>query len=438
MKSKVMAFVAVAFLACGVAGANDSSLKAEIEDLKAKIAGIESAQMAPAAGGDAMSLTSMKKKGSIKIGGSVEIDIAVVKGERLTHKNDTNTLNDNDQYRKTYFGTGLPYDSGRGAYLDFEIAASKDSFLYIKLDLDDFWSDSTNAPANNAVQQDDLLEEVYFRWNNVRCSNWDIVFGKKVVDYGQDKFVGVMPSFHDGWAYGLFGDAAVTNEATATIGSNSFPTAPYNAFQVEAVYHWKDLVNVYATVFQDPGSRGMHEDRSDDTLFFESWALKVEYMPIEGLVLEASMINRHNDSSEEGTDENEDNQYAFSLGADYTFKCLPLNIWGEYQHGFDWGYFEDVDVDVLGIGATYGICENIDLSVLAEWANVSHPNGTLANVQVEEEDYYQAVLTGTYKFTTGISMSVEYARQWYEAELQGSGDGDRNVEIIAFRTAWSF
>ncbi|MBN2711074.1 MAG: hypothetical protein JXR97_01370, partial [Planctomycetes bacterium] len=270
MRSKVMALVLAGFLVAGVASAN-GEMKSELADLKAKVASLESARMAPAAGGDAASLTSMKKKGSIKIGGTVEVDVVAVRRDDMGANADAN-----DEVDSTYFGTGLPYDSGHGAYLDFQINASADTFLYIKLDLDDMW--------DQAAGQDDLLQEVYFQWNKVRGSNFDVVFGKKSLDYGMDKYVGITPSFNDGWAYWLTAFEDNTGETASNahnaIGTNNLPTANFNNFQVEGVYHYKDLLNVYVTLFQNNETtgggrttRGMHEDRSDDTLFFQSYAL---------------------------------------------------------------------------------------------------------------------------------------------------------------------
>ena len=62
-----------------------------------------------------------------------------------------------------------------------KITADKDTYLFIKLDVDDFY--------NGSGDDDELLEEVYFKWSNVRGSNFDIRFGKGELAYGQDKDV---------------------------------------------------------------------------------------------------------------------------------------------------------------------------------------------------------------------------------------------------------
>lgn len=409
MKSKIMAFVLAGFLGTGIASAN-GDLKAEIADLKAKVASLETAQMAPAAGGDATSITSMRKKAQITIGGKFEVDLIHVWGD----------MRENNQAdgSHTQFGP----DS---ADLDLKMNASADTFLKVKLDLDDFWDSSLDG------QGDDLLKEVYFRWNKVRCSNFDIVFGKKSVDYGMNKNVGITDSFQDGDADYL-GD-----EYAGTIGSQAFPAGePSDHLQIEGVYHHKDLLNVYATLFQNEDSRGMDNRRSEDDVFFKSMALKVEFMPVENLMLQASVINLH----QEGADA--EDATSTSLGIDWTMNNIPLNLWAEWQHGWDTGYDSRVQVDVLSLGATYGVTENIDLSVLGEWARVKDGSsrdgdGNVIN-RFRREDYTQLVFTGTYKFDNGIYMTAEYAKQWFDGDIQGGGSRKRDVDMIGFRTGWKF
>lgn len=447
MKSKILAFVCAGFAMTGVAFAN-GDLKAEIADLRAKVASLETAQMAPAAGGDCSTLTSMKKKGCITIGGQAQVDIVVIQREEMNAPATAvankaalealapgQRLEDGDRTNTTYFGSGLPFGVS-GTYLDFQINASPDTYLYIKLDLDDF--------VDGAAQATDLLEEVYFAWDKVRCSNFDIRVGRKTVDYGQDKYMGIVPSFQDGWAYFMTMDGV--NTVSDNIGSATFPTAPFHAFQIEAIYHWKDLVNVYATLFQN--ATGMHEDRSNDNLFFESYAVKVEYMPMENLTLQASFMNQH-DENDNGLatptpERSRSNMRSMSLAGDYTFKCLPLNIWTEYQHSWDLNYDGDASCDVFSLGGTWSPTECIDISLLGEYAQVDGANPLLltdweGGNAVEDEDYAQVVLTGTYTFENGIYMTLEYAHMWYDADTGPAfQEEERDADIFGFRTGWEF
>ncbi len=83
-------FASIVGLASGVWAGDGGSLRAELADLKAKVAALESAQLAPAAGGDAERLTSLKKTGSVTVGGEVAVDVLVV------HRDDGDADNDGD------------------------------------------------------------------------------------------------------------------------------------------------------------------------------------------------------------------------------------------------------------------------------------------------------------------------------------------------------
>ncbi len=427
-------------------------LKAELADLKAKVAAMENAHMAPVAGGDAESLTCMKRNGAIKVGGNFMVDLLAV--DRDDRGNGTTAAvlagDEDDDVQSTIFIAGLPY----GSVLKFEIAASKNMSLNLTLELDDAWNETTN--------QDDLLDDVYFLWTSVGGKNIDLLFGKKrFVDYGLDKFVGITPSLHDGWAYWLSGLEQVgnANNPHDAIGTNSLPTAAYRTFQIEAIYHYKNLANFYFTLFQNNETtgggrttRGMHEDRSDDTMLFQSFAIKAEIMPAENLSLQASFINFHNDSLGD-RDINggyaEEDKYAFSISADYSLKAMPLDIWIEYQHGFDWTYDDRIDTDTIGLGLIWTPRPSLSFSLLGEWAGIG--NGTWSatgtSYLMEYEKYWQTVVSATYSFDNGIYVTLEYAHQWYDGELDydltadnniGRIDLDRDADVVGLRMGWEF
>ncbi len=436
-----------ACLAAAPLHAEDTAgLKAEVADLKAKVAALESARMAPAAAGHVESLTSLRRKGAIRIGGHVMTDLIVTDREDVGNGGTLAAMaaDDDDQVLATYFNSGLPY----GSRLDFRIEASADTFLHLSLNLSDFWDEAAN--------QDDLLQEAYFLWTNVRGTNWDLLFGKKEwVDYGMDHYAGITPSLHDGWAYWLTGlEANVTggNNPHAAIGTNALPTAAYRAFQVEAIYHYRDIAELYLTIFQNnlttgngAMTRGMHEDRPDDSLLFQSFAVKAEFRPLEALTLQASFINYHNESAGDRDlmgPQAEEDMSGLSLGLDYTFRSVPLRAWGEYQHGFDWTHDDRVATDTAGLGATWNVTEAIDLSLLGEWARID--DGTYAamnNARMEEETYWQVVITGTYTFEHGIYATLEYAHQWYDGEIDGARrntDVARDADLVGLRMGWEF
>ncbi len=433
--------VAGVFVIGSAARADDvSSLKAELADLKAKVAAMESSEMAPAAGGDAESLTSMKKKGAIKIGGSVGIVTLVV--DRDEDPTQVPNGEDDDVLSTEFYPE---------ASLKFDVAASKDMGVYLKLDLEDFW--------DAGAAQDDLLEECYFYWKHVGGSNWQLNFGKKEVKaFGQDKAVGYIDGFMHGEATLFDADEmrdGTAGNAHADVGDKDWLGEVDNVLGIEAIYKYKDLAKFYLHLFQNNETtgggrrtRGMHEDRSDDTLFFQSFAAGVHLSPIEGLHLELSFINVHVDSyGDEVIDPNgwgrhsEADTQALSAAFDYKFKSVPVEVFGEYVHQWDEDWDDRQDADVFSLGLVWGITENIDFGLMGEYMNLDtdNDNNSLAVGDYTDEDYWNVNVALTHKFESGIAVTLEYIHQWFDGDRVGAADDvDADADAIGLIMDWSF
>ncbi len=482
--------VALALFVGSVAFADDvTNLKSEVADLKAKVAAMESAQMAPAAGGDAESLTSMKKKGAIKIGGEVQVAMQVIDREdqsvntSLGGVDPNRDQGDEDYVQSTVFTT-------TEANLDLQVNASKDVFLFLRLDLDDFWTDD-----NAFTRQDDLLEEVYFMWKNVRGLPWDIWFGKKEAPFGMNKdplILEQVTNRKDGKMSSYLGQVWESWDSTAgktnlhnVLGDYDHHGAFDNVFQVGMAWKWKDLIKAEVAVFQSKAdnnstgwgamTRGMHEDRSDDTMFFQSVAGRLTVTPIENLSIVLSAMNEHCDTAGDddlmtgfntlrvntlaqgfgaefvdndgdGINDNhdaEDDRQAVSLGVNYKFKAIPLELWGEYLHGWNWAWNDEYDADVLVLGAKYGLTEAIDLYLIGDWVGIDDDR---VDANHQNEDYYRLAAALQYTFDNGIILSLEYAHEWYQLEEKASVRTDgallrqegAEADVLIFGTIWKF
>ena len=253
-------FMSAMLLSGGVLWADDvSSLKSEVADLKAKVAAMESTQMAPAASGDAEALTSMKKKGAIKIGGKVEMFTQVLsRDDRAAYDNTgtngavaaTNTVAaKGDEVQSTTF-------MASNADLKFDIAATKDMGAIMYLAFYDFW--------DQAVAQDDLLEECYFYFKNIRGSAFGVNFGKKEAPFGQDKDPIInTPYSNNGSRQSFLGRAWEAADASAansnrhtTVGDFSHPGELDRVFMIEGNWKYKDVIKAEAAVFQSTASGG--------------------------------------------------------------------------------------------------------------------------------------------------------------------------------------
>lgn len=441
--------LAMVILGAGLTYADDSaSLRAELADLKAKVAGMESAEDGCSScgscgktGGNCTScgancLTSMKGNGNITIGGNVHVDLLFVHGESNQSRNINGA---DDDYRRTLFNAGSDAVSD-ASNLNLKVNAADNMYFTITLELN-----------NQENGSNDILQDLYFTWEGVKGSNWDVNIGEKAVDYGMNKYVGIVPTFNDGGAYllaeGFGGPSGATagntsggigvQNATVFTTQGLWSTSNTEVYQIEAIYHYCDLANFYFTLFQN--NAGVFEDRSNDNLGFESWAVKAEVMPLEGLTLQASLENWHNESVKKTASRDEDS-LNLSVGFDYDFQCLPLNIWSEYQHGYDAFYTNQSDIDIWSIGATYGFSECLAGTLMFDWANVDDPlqSGPNNLRNVTDEDYYQIVVNGTYTFDNGVYFMAEYAYSWFDAERTGAGDLESNASLIGFRVGLDF
>ena len=443
IKRWTMGFVAAALMFAGAARAEDvSNLKAELADLKAKVASMESARAGEVAG-DAEALTSMKKNGKITIGGGVTIATII------THRDDArNDHGVGTGVSKTGNSTDDEIDSTTfnttSASLSFKIDASKNSYLMIKLDIDDF--------SDAALSSDDLLEEVYYMWKNVRGSNWDLAFGKKEVCFGQDmnkfaisdySYVHSTSIMQRAWE----NDAEADNGHARNSLQTDHPSEIDNMFQFEATYNYKKLLKWEGAVFQNV--RDMHEDRSSDTLFFQSFATRLTLTPVEGLSLNLSFVNRHDDEQRRDDSrlssdpltayvkDSEADRQALSFGFDYKSKALPVELYGEYIYGWNWLYNDDSNAQVAQLGMNWSVNESINFIVEGDWCQID--DNRTANAH-SEEDFYQFIMGVAYKLPSGISLHAEYMHEWYDRNQRGVGNPDysQDMDALLLGAKWSF
>lgn len=464
--------------------ATASTLKAneELADLHARLATLEAKMMAPAGGGDAESLTSLRKKGAVKIGGAVELDFVV------TRRDEANSSS--DQINRSFYRADT-------AELDFQVDAGTDTYFFTKLDLNSTATDGT------------LLDQIYFVWENARGSNWSFIFGKNVMPFGQDKNSGIFSPFVDGDvsasvltggeaaddAYArinqrtnnntnggaLRQDAEEDNHESQVILA-SWGGEIANVFGAQATYKYKELATFEIAAFQN--TEDMHEDRSDDN-GLQSWATRLTFKPMENLTLSGSFANQHTDAMDSkteamarGTAGNlgrviglgtlanrrltkiandkvnagtlsassladfnaegpavDDDQMTMSLAFDYMTKDEKWNIYGEWIYGWHMANYEELSSHVGSFGVMYAL--NPKIGVFSE-ANIAHiENGMFKTLGINfTENIYNISFGSTYTCDNGISFTVHYLHEWYNNSLDGWDDGEGDA--IAFRTSYEF
>ncbi len=451
MKWLAMAVAGVTCLASRIAADEVSSLKSEMADMKVKMAAMESALQAVGGhpgGGEVESLQSLKKKGAVQIGGDVCVDLI------FKHRDDITS--DHDRVDSTEFHTN-------SANLRFKISGGQNQYLLIKLDLDDSWDDDR---FDGVADQDDLLEECKFVWEHIRGTNWGMVFGKGEVPYGQDKTLGIIQSYHhNDQAYSSEGPVlliAGTEESADVEDSNPgnphqtvlFPYHPGevdNVFMVGVNYTWKNMLKFEFAVFQnndtDPFTstgngqgritRGMHEDRPDDNMLFQSMAGRIWFLPTEGLTIELSAIRKHFDTlgdRQQFGSKSRSESYAVSVGFDYKARTVPIELFGEYQHGWDWAYFDDYYVQIAQIGFLWNITDAIKGGMMYEWMGHDYE---FPGIMIKGEDRQKFVVSAQYYCTNDLYFILEYGYEYFNGDLPNADD-DRDGHLVGFRTGWAF
>ncbi len=429
-----------------------SGIRAEIARLKEKVQAMQAARAASATNlGDAKSILTLRKKGAVQIGGRFDVDLYSINRDDRTSGSDT--------VNSTEFTTTT-------AALFFKINASRNTYLRIKLDVDDFWNEGR-------ANQDDLLEEVYFMWQNVRGSTWNLKFGKAEIPYGLDKDPAITKSYHHNSGFGCasyLGNAREQRDANdtarnphSTVGNSRHPGEHDNLYLIQAEYKFRDLFKAELALFQNgapasPGggrqTRGMYEDRSDDNMLFNSFDARFTLTPVENLELRFSVVNEHSASMGDGSlrtalagtdtwalpagreSDASANQTAIDFAFDWKLKSMKLELFGEYQHAWDWRYDEQYSLDIASLGAIYGLTDHVDMVLIGEWLGIDAGNNQALHGWDNDEDYYKTTIAGRYTFDNRIQLRLEYTKEWYFNDR--AGDDQRDADVVAFRTMWVF
>ena len=480
----LMCLAAVLVLTATTVRADDP---AEIADLQSRIATLEAKMMAPAGGGDAETLTSMYKKGVVKIGGEFKVNVE--------HRHTENADDSNDEVDQTIWSEEVD--------LFMRVDAGADSYAHFKFEMD------RGAP--------DLVDEAYYMWKNVRGSGWSILFGLGDVPFGQYIGNAYLDPCSDGgmllkdtpggddnvaakWTTRAFPTAAVSDPTPdrmyegqhyerSVITGDVWQTCPDEMLTLGAAYTFREIVTLEASLFQHDSD--VYEDRSHDTGFFESYALRLSGSPMEGLDLSVSFINTHDNMfDEDGEDDNHaDNgrdidvlgqraaynmyriiaertaagtmsatqynrmtgsggvaQYtsemnpnirALSLAGNYETPNGKWNVYAEYIHTWNANHYEHVDTDTVTAGMVYALTEKVDLIGEFGWVGIDNEAWDAHNSGLDfEEDVYTMELAASYTLDNGISFLLGYRHEWYENDLGGWGDTD--ADLIGFETAWKF
>ncbi len=379
---------------------------------------------------NATELRSLRRTASVRIGGELNVDVIVKHREDLPDEDDTV---DSTEFRTNNTNLRLRAD------------ITDDTYLHFKFDLDGEGGDSPD--------RNDLVEEAQFVWRNLGGTAWGARLGKGEVPYGMDRTLGIIQSYHHNDAVYTDEGPVILNAGTegadsanspanphANVGRTAHPGEVDRVFLAQVDYTFRNQMRFELALFQNNDgtqnggapTAGMYEDRSDDTLLFQSMAGRVWFQPLERLLLQVSGIRMHNESRGDTTlfgPEAEDDQYAVSLGFEWAPEAShgPLNLFGEYQHGWDWDYTDNYETDTLSLGALWRVNDRLGLGAMGEWLGIGEGDA--------DEDYFKLVLHTRYALESGVVFMFEYGREWFEGD---TSQEDRTADVAAFRTGFRF
>jgi hypothetical protein len=231
----------------------------------------------------------------------------------------------------------------------------------------------------------DLIEEAYVTLS-FPDKPVDFTFGKKELKFGQDKKLWENEPLLHGWS----------EEDNALVMQFGF-----QAGEKAKIYltNWQDDDGIYTNAAGD--------DEPLDNFVFQSYAIKGEIDLADGLDLNVSYLNRHQDDPAPpgpppvftSTDEGR-----VSIGVAYKNKDVGVEAFFEYLAISDAGFMDGDDGSVLGIGTKFalGMERKFEVGLLYELEDIEDSAGA----PVVDESAF--VIGCAYKLDSKTKAILEY------------------------------
>ena len=395
----------------------------------------------------AMDITSMKGQATIEISGNVGI---------VAQTNRVKGLDAWVSAAPFYTGKVLNGESWnitefQAAKMDltFKVSANENAYLVTTLALNDSW--------NRDYDQDYLLKEVYFVFDNLWCSGLGVKFGKQALPFGYDKDELFVHPYLDG-----YGNSALTKAfngrfyapVTGVTGlltgdgllfGEMHPTTVDRTFAITPYYKLGDKLEFAFSLAQgERGIQGAPHNKSRDNLLFKTMAAQVFWTPVENLILQASAMTMYDRDGKNPPawlktaldltgNSLKNRSYATSLSADYTFQiaCRPFNVFAEWMHGWNTynigslgystvgGYWNNSSSDDIHVGISYKFTDALKVLTQGEWLRQRQgiDLSTYGDVKLRET-LWRWVLAAQYEMDSGMVFEAGY--QYERAREKGT------------------
>ena len=290
--------------------------------------------------------------------------------------------------------------------LRFDFIVNSDLRTSIKLDLSD-------SPYRGQSQ---VMEEALVIWDAVCGGPIGLFFGVGEVPYGQDRTLGIIQSYNH--TEGNGSSEGPTILSSPYLSEHNRDNVVYHPGEIDRVimaglsYTWEDAIRVEFAFFQ-PGEFGDTFGIYDRVADTQDWgvgnfATRIWWnTPVAGLVAEVSGVRKYESQRGDkrlfGSDAVKD-EYAVSLGIDWNVNSR-LELFAEYEHGFNWGFTRNRHTDTLSVGMLYSLTERLTVGGMLEWLHISRHS--------EITDLNKLVLHTQYKFANGVYLIAEYGAELY-------------------------
>ena len=307
-------------------------------------------------------------------------------------------------------------------------------FLTVRMQLDDAWG------RNGVIDQDDILREVFYTFNNIGGSGFGVKVGKQRIPFGLNNTALIISPYIDGDRKTMFRER-VNGQTIDNIAGYQSPLreeyAYHNSTRWDRLFaiapYWEGFdkkLLVEATLFQAKRDVNVNNLRSNDDLLFNSGALKVTVRPIEGLSLTGSVLARGNRTSKDSdNDRHASHMYASSLSGMYNFKVAgrATNLFVEWQHSWNSYndvssktgntsyYWKDSSSDDVHFGFAYQLTDTFKLHMQGEWLKMRNDrrntNGAPLAANADSR-MWRAIVALETKLPGGIVMESGYQQEW--------------------------
>ena len=385
---------------------NDLQAKVNYKEANANVAG------APA------NVLSLRKNAVVSIGGTVN----------------TRYFYHNVRYKDGEGNTIAKVNEGNldisDAKLEVKVDVNEHFDAYLKVDLISSASNHITATGAAAFtnQHSDNAQYYWVRWKNICNSGFGVLVGRQDLVFGHGQAYGIL----NNWVKGP-GDGYYLSRNSAS-PAGTFGTPAHNQWDIGRVTqvtpYWEGLDGklkievMFAQKADNNGAFGsypntnrplnVYRDANSGILSYKSrnyglgtMSARIGYTPIAGLDLHASIVNFYDKAPARattypyaGSELTSKNNTALALGFKYKPCFMPkLNIHGQWIHGWNVNYVDDLSSDVANLTVAYDFTESFNFFVQGDYLRSKYGNNSS-----RKDTGWASYVGARYKIGYGVAL----------------------------------